>query len=262
MADRPILFSAPMVLALLAGTKTQTRRLIKVEAERPIVDFVKVGTDAKTSRAIYEMKDAAGQHVVIAAGKHFVTEHYSPPIAVGDRLWVKEAHHRTNDNPDSHLVGFDAAMNPAHRFHYDRNIAGVGRVTFYPHSLGGWGGRASKNFPSLHMPRWASRITLLVDDVRVERLQDISKDDAIAEGVVEDDGSEPNIFYLPGSSLISGVNAPKGRLPIGQYDDPRLVYRDLVNNLHGGNLWTENPWVVAYTFRVVLENIDYIGRAA
>ncbi|MCW0014859.1 hypothetical protein [Rhizobium sp. BT-226] len=119
-----------------------------------------------------------------------------------------------------------------------------------------------KHRQAMHMPRWASRLTLTVTDVRVELLQNISKADAIAEGIVEDDGSEPDIFYLPGSHLISGVNAPKGRLPIGQHSDPRLVYRDLVNNLHGGDLWKENPWMVAYTFSVHRGNIDKIARSA
>lgn len=91
------------------------------------------------------------------------------------------------------------------------------------------------------MPRWASRLTLIVTDVRVERLQDISEDDAIAEGVeeVSDDGP-----------VLTGI--PCGTI----YADHRSAFRDLWNSLHGPGSWDANPWVAAITFRPVFANID------
>jgi len=214
-----ILFSAPMVRALLAGTKTQTRRVLNPQ---PADDGL-----------YHELKPA----------------YRALRIAPSDRLWLREAWRceaRYDDFAPSELprgapIYYAADLNPR-----DSEPGCAGRL------------RAS-----MHMPRWASRLTLLVTERRVQRLQDISVEDAIAEGVVEDDGSEPDIFYLPGSHMISGINAARKRAhPIGSHPDPRLVYRDLVNNLHDGDLWSANPWVAAYTFSVHQQNIDAAERLA
>lgn len=220
MSDLPILFSGPMVHALLAGTKTQTRRVIET-----------------TSKPM-----APGQ-IIMMTGPQFGRKAYrfAPRVTEGDRLWVREtwAVGRIYDGTPPRDI------NPEGK----PNWCGIRyAATDARHGI--------KDRVSIHMPRWASRLTLIVTAVKVERLQDISEEDARAEGIVEDDGSEPGIFYLPGSSLISGVNARKGALPIGQHTDPRLVYRDLLNNLHGSDLWRENPWVAAYTFTVHRQNID------
>ncbi len=230
MADRPILFSAPMIKALIAGTKSQTRRLIKVEAERPIMEFVKVATDKDTGRAIYEMKDKAGQHVAIAAGKHFITEHYSPPIAVGDRLWVKETW-----KPHSIYADLKPSLIPESKVFFRADD--------------GYAPSNTKWWLSLFMPRWASRISLLVEDVKVERLQDISNEDAIAEGVeAQGDANWPGYRDY----LDDRVMNPSAR----------GSYRTLWDSINGAGSWAANPWVVAYTFRVVLGNIDQIGGDA
>jgi hypothetical protein len=167
MTDRPILFSAPMIQALLAGRKHQTRRLIKIEPKGKIVEFVKVGTDVKSGRSIYEMKDSSGKHVSIKAGKHFVEYQYMPPFAVSDRLWVRETWAplsalKHNDPGTQALIdgGFYRADDSSHDDEIDQ-----------------WR-------PSMFMPRWASRLTLIVEDIRVERLQDIAEEDAIAEGIL------------------------------------------------------------------------------
>lgn len=89
--------------------------------------------------------------------------------------------------------------------------------------------------PSIHMPRWASRITLLIEDVRVERLQEISETDAMTEGV-------------PFTELPQGQDKP----------DPlhRAQFADLWESIHGPDSWAANPWVWRIQFRPILKNVD------
>jgi hypothetical protein len=141
--ERPILFSAPMVRALLAGTKTQTRRVIK-----PAPQMV-------TDKAIkpWDGDAAALQRLLEQTGKSCP---YGQP---GDRLWVREAHSLVRaENPEQCPAWYWADGNPVE---------------------GDW----TKPRPSIHMHRWASRILLEISSVRVERLQAISEADALTEGV-------------------------------------------------------------------------------
>ena len=149
MTDRPILFSAPMVRAILAGTKTQTRRVVK--AQPP---------DDKQRAAWYEPgvmgwapPECPSQHW------HCVRCPYGQP---GDRLWVREAW-------TTHAFLDDVAP---------RNLTTIS----INYLADGGDVQTGKHRPSIHMPRRISRITLEITDVRVERLQDISEGDAQAEG--------------------------------------------------------------------------------
>jgi len=218
MADRPILFSAPMVRALLAGTKTQTRRLVSFAGIENVMDFVKVATD-KEGRPVYEMKGSVGQHIAIPAGKHLQDYNWSPRIGVSDRLWVRESIDKMSEKGDTK----------------------IGYMADWPGDGRGLGWR-----PSIHMPRWASRLTLTVTDIRVERLLDISEHDARAEGV------EPAPDH-PGwwKSQTEGEHCPTAR----------DAYGDLWNVINGEGAWQVNPWVLAYTFTVHRGNIDQIGGA-
>ncbi|GLQ09216.1 phage-like protein [Devosia yakushimensis] len=240
MADRPMLFSGPMVRALLDGTKTQTRRLCRLpQPTGPIIDMVKVATEAASGRSVYEMKDSTGQHVDIRAGKYFVTPHYMPPVAVGDRLWVRET--------------WTARMT------HGWTIADA-RSGWYPteilyqadgvKSIDGW-------WPSIHMPREFSRITLTVTDVRVERLKDCSAADALAEGVVEFFRG-PERLGWPAAAPDDAIAAASAYGIVG----PVEMYRDLWESINGPGSWAANPWVVAYTFTVQRGNIDQLARAA
>lgn len=212
MTDRPIIFSGPMVRALLEGRKTMTRRVIK-----PQPTSVGDKVDAVLS------------------------------FRIGDSLYVRENFHEQS-------VG--GVITDCIQYQANEQILFLSKDGWRLDPLGDLM-RAKKWRPSIHMPKAWSRLTLTVTAVKVERLQDISEGDAIAEGIKEDDGSEPDIFYLPGSWTISGVNAPKGNLPIGQYSDPRLVFRDLWNNLNAKRApWESNPWVVAPTFTVHKCNIE------
>jgi hypothetical protein len=201
MADRPILFSAPMVRALLAGTKTQTRRVVK-----PQPDIVRLEpiTAEITSGFVAKKTPEDERHGRL--GKIIRCPHGLP----GDRLWVREAW-----SGDKHRVDYRADGESRH----DRMV-------------GGWR-------PSIHMPRWASRITLEVTGVRVERLQDISEADAKAEGVKP---REVRQFWLYGAS------AEKRAQPYRQAAvDP---YRELWESINGAGSWNANPWVWVVEFKM------------
>lgn len=238
MADKPILFSAPMVRALLAGTKTQTRRLTGIADTSKILDFVKIGTNTKTGRSEYEMKDKHGQHVSIPSCKHCVSCHYSPRIAVGDRLYVRE--HWKIDllldalPPRSISVGGNNVLYLA-----DGHFSGSEKTWIGP----------GKHRQAMHMPRWASRLTLVVTDVRVQQLQDISEADAIAEGV------GPLCHPLGREDLV-WVGTPDMCMA------PARAYAKLWDSINGPGAWNGNPFVTAYSFEVHRGNIDQIGGDA
>lgn len=256
MADRPILFSAPMVRALLDGRKTQTRRIINFPGVENVVEFVQVGTDSRTGTPVFEMKDAAGQHLNRPAGKHCVTPHYSPRFAKGDRLWVKETWR------DEHPIAIQEGRYSQPGRAGIPGPPGVSYRTIYradgeplqawrradgehPYfTLDGPADDAAARHPTVcstfnradgrgafwdsarYMPRWASRLTLTVTDVRVQRLQEISKADAQAEG--------------------TGV----------EFMDHRLAFEAIWRTINGAGAWESNPWVVALTFTVERRNID------
>lgn len=259
MTDRPILFSAPMVRALLAGTKTQTRRIARLpEPSAPILDFVKVGTETATGRSVYEMKDKRGAAATIRAGKHCLDYHFTPPIAVGDRLWVRE--NFQPDPPANHDAWDDHTCSFVEWSGCGSKISDVppalmnsGECVFAADEK--WNGFCISWRPSIHMPRWASRLTLIVSDVRVERLQAISEADALSEGVE----------IASQSSHLARVNYYKNYDPNSFFRSTASAqesFRSLWDSINGAGAWGENPWVVAYTFEVIAGNIDQVGRAA
>lgn len=203
MTDRPIIFSAPMIRALLADTKTQTRRILK-----PQPSLIGCG---QTS---YIGCDDKG---------------HAAPYAVGDRLWVREAGNWTGGAPCA-ITGKTIRF-----FAYAADAD--------PSAFGFFGGK--KRSP-IHMPRWASRLTLTVTAVRVERLQDISEADAMAEGVGAIHHGDGAYYY----SAFRDEAHPKN------WADPVDAFRDIWNSIHGPGAWAANPWVVAITFNVERKNID------
>jgi hypothetical protein len=245
VTDRPIMFSAPMVRALLAGRKTQTRRIIDFAGVDKVIDFVRVAFDKDTGAPIYEMKDGSGQHVYRPTGKHFLTPHWSPRFAVGDRLWVREAHYLTDDGNDDYVVyvadGNDATGEHLHE------VAALEKLC----PSVDWS-KHKRQRPSIHMPRWASRLTLTVTEIRVHRLQEISEADAVAEGAPLDpshhdgtqDGSNPHMVAVNAWTRIS---------PVAWY---HRLWDDL--NAKRGYGWDTNPWVTVITFTVEPHNIDEV----
>lgn len=194
MADRPIIFSAPMVRALLDGRKKQTRRAIRGVGGDNCMVVRKAAAKLAGLRA----------HVLDAA------EHGLLPYAVGDRLWVREAWCPSDPGP---------AYMADH--HGD------------PRGLG-WR-------PSIHMPRWASRLTLVVTEVRVQRLCEITEADALAEGVAWSDDYEG--YHTEDCRNFHG-------------SDPRVSFASLWEGIHGDDAWAANPWIVAVSFDVHRCNID------
>jgi hypothetical protein len=214
MTDRPIIFSAPMVRALLDGRKTQTRRVLKPQPG--------AGQSAHPYRTA--MIDWQIREGVVVVSSHKL------PYAIGDRLWVREAW-RTSADRD--------AIKPRDLSH-DTPLLFEGDDPDRTNSLGLWG----RLRPSIHMPRWASRLTLTVTDVRVQRLQEISRDDAIAEGLRLASNQIEEFWRWP---------AP---LDEALWLSPIAAYQSLWSSLHGPAAWDANPWVVALTFTVERRNID------
>lgn len=211
MADRPIIFSAPMVRALLAGRKTQTRRLLR----NPEYYGCPTG-DCPHDRQ--SECDAA------------MRENALPDVRykVGDRLYVREA------------LYLDPLCIPANIYRADEQ-----RVVWRTREQAVWLNEyAHRNVPSIHMPRWASRLTLTVTDVRVQQLQAIIEADAKEEGVDPVDRSED--FRLSNAH----------RIDLAGLSSHLIGFERLWNSLHGTNAWDDNPWVVALTFTAEQRNID------
>lgn len=195
MISRPILFSAPMVRAILEGRKTQTRRIIKAPAPTQFPEWF--------DRASWEddfglvVRDRQG------VGRGTWTRE-SPFGQPGDRLWVREAWQALCEHDD--LAPADIPE---------------GSDIQYPATYDGW---VSKRRPSIHMPKWMSRITLEITGLRVERLQAISEEDALAEGIT-----------LRGLTRFDG--------------ECRGEFQRLWESINGADSWVANPWVWVIEFR-------------
>lgn len=205
ITERPMLYSAPMVRGLLNDTKTQTRRVVKLQViqdERFIGGFKLIGLGG--------VETAIGGPLA-----SFLSPYGSP----GDRLWVRE-----NFCP---IYPQDPTYNGGRPIEYDY------AATYQNgYRLGDTMGLKKRWKPSIHMPRAASRITLEITGVRVERLQDISEADAIAEGI------EP---------LQEGFGLPDGRH--FHATDPRQSYFSLWEAINGPGSVEANPWVWIVEFK-------------
>ena len=224
MKERPILFSGPMVRALLDGSKTQTRRAMKPQPTE-FVGGPGVTLQDGSPAPLVPLDDSVEPY-----GREIVCPYGQP----GDRLWVREAFDFLPsggpDQPQACEIVYWAtgSIEPRSAPHdYNPMIYGHQKVR-----------------PSIHMPRWASRITLEITSVRVERLQDISEADAMAEGIVEcpipaDDEGPRRIGYMVGpDDGKSGLSVT-----------PIQAYRDLWESINGPDSWTTNPWVWVVEFK-------------
>lgn len=270
MTDRPILFSAPMVQALLAGSKTQTRRALNLPTKScsgaPIYEHPKMGGWEATTNG------GAGVFRIGKNGERLATREtvgiwhktcgvcLDAPYQVGDRLYVREEYyqrgHWWEDATDltakgkpkwkfaayDHDITFDAPT----KFLKARSRSNPSEVRWYKR-LGRF------------MPRRYSRLTLTVTDVRVERLQDCSEADAIAEGIER--GHHPDTgescgwksYEIIHSGRHKGQPNPHAIVP---NKSPVTSYAELWDSINGPGAWEANPWVVAVSFDVRQGNID------
>lgn len=248
MTDRPILFSGPMVRSIIAeckkpGTgKTQTRRVLK--AEVPPMPSDEVVHRAKHERPYLDAYAKSPMWCWWTRDDRCCLPQFDVGYAVGDSLWVRE----TCAFECCQEVGW---YDPP--YHDGRPLKVTdcpewGRYWHQPHyratdpmpelDIGREDGEPGVRWrPAIHMPRWASRLTLSVTDVRVQRLQDISKDDVIAEGIKDREGH-------PLSEVVAGWHEPFAQL------------WDSINGKKPGRSWKDDPWVVAVSFRPELRNID------
>lgn len=194
MTEKPILFSGPMVKAILEGRKSMTRRVLK-----PQPNMMNGGKP---------MNDGRGSYSVEGGWKRL-------PYAPGDVLWARE----TWWHFDPHGVLYTDTK-PSYR--------ADGEIDFEKGDR--W---RSPRF----MPRWASRITLRVTAVKVERLQDISEDDARAEGI----SPLPSGRYYCDHDEDGEITAKS----------PVTAFAWLWNSIHGEDAWMANPWIAAYSFERV-----------
>jgi hypothetical protein len=268
--ERPILFQGAMVRALLAGTKTQTRRAIKLPHMNPLGTWEPTtfgGPDGgRTSKGKTIPLHAAIWHTRTG-------DCLGSPWLIGDRLWVREAwgyfdpDGSGQDLDGGGLLGQyrDEMMQEGHplREYWRRRIAY--KATFAEQKYGMGPVAPAKWRSSIHMPRWANRILLEVTDVRVERLQVISESDVLAEGCKAD---EPEIWWQGyqdcGEKLGLMHQQAKGATPPDWMVEPhkmnptpwlerdaRQHFRTLWHQINGADSWDMNPWVWAVSFNRV-----------
>lgn len=220
MKERPILFSAPMVRVLLEGRKTQTRRVVKPQppSGHNFAGFTTHSTcSADEGKAVW----AAGSGPLMHEA-HRVRCPYGQP---GDRLWVREAWRLCREADGVKPRDTDAA----YRCWYEADA---------PHQPG-----FGRLRPGMFMPRWASRITLEITEVRVQRVQEISEEGAIAEGIERDDEGRWTDYQNLGFG--------------GYFDHPiqgaRFSFASLWDSINAkrGFGWDANPWVWCLSFRRV-----------
>jgi hypothetical protein len=208
LTDRPIIFSGAMVRALIAGRKSQTRRILKLQPIPFAVD------DQGTLCEVGCLHVEGDRRPRVTLGRVVTLQEL--PYAIGDRLYVREA-----------WAPLDALT------HNDPGTRALADRGFYRADESTVDGEISRWRPSIHMPRWASRLTLVVNEVRVERLNDISEADAQAEGV------QPICDHGVGNQYLHSI-----------------AFEQLWCSLHGDGAWIANPWVVAVSFSVHARNID------
>lgn len=205
--ERPIIFSGPMVKAILEGRKTQTRRVIKPQPldswmREPITDWSEYYKPTRfgLKKHLWIAHPTENQEIVCPKGDP------------GDRLWVKEAIYYSLEHTN---------------FYYSADSQGVGNDRFvrFMESRPDWTSHYRVN-PKLNprfMFRWASRVTLTITNIRVQRLQDISRADAIAEGVDPFIGKDATAW--------------------------RAGFQLGWNEINGKGAWESNPWVWVIEFR-------------
>lgn len=210
MKERPIVFTGEMVRAILDGRKSQTRRVVKPQPPQgaSLVEFGPHDHISEFHRNKLHWFVAEADDLWPCEREDCICCPYGQP---GDRLWVREAfayRYFTSDDPitEKSLVAYRAD---------GESQEGVIEFT-----------------PAIYMPRWVSRITLEITNIRVERVQDISEGDAIAEGIQRSNSSTFNLMG-PNRALFSEL-------------------WDSINDKPGKKCsWEDNPWVWVIEFKKI-----------
>lgn len=205
MKERGMIFNGEMVRAILDGRKTQTRRPVKF----PILDR-NLGCELAGNELAGEL--AAGNYLNSAFGKP------------GDRIWVRETFRVHNRATDVATLVYKASVRNSWTEQTHRVPVSVCNKPATP----------EKWTPSLHMPRWASRMLLEITDVRVERLNSIHDVDAMREGIQNLTTCSHAYFGIPGV-----VNA----------QHPVRAFQLLWESIYGADSWNFNPWVWVIEFK-------------
>ncbi len=218
MKETPILFSTAMVQAIIAGNKTQTRRIAKPQ---PIID-VKSGyvLDGKGIRSPFDIHN----------WKEPYTDYFCK-YNVGDLLWVRE----TWADVTSAFTDTNKLENIA--FKSDNTVWICYDKLHYLELLGDSGIYVKKWKPSIYMPKDAARIWLRITDIRVERLQDISEQSAAAEGIeIVNNGTKYKCYRKKSNHM---------------YESAVTSFYSLWESINGKDSWDANPWVWVVSFDVI-----------
>lgn len=222
MTERGMIFNGEMVRAILDGRKTQTRRVVKFKPREPGLNLNFSGL--KLSH--YRTGDASSGYVLASRGAMGCWNDKTYPAHCpygqpGDRIWVREMF-------QGPLFDYD------HMNAYNEDKSKFEKPEFCVYKADG---KPAPEFfdaddnlhccwrPSIHMPRWASRILLEIMDVRVERLQDVKRADCLAEGY------------------------PEARAEEGGFYDPTIWFSGVWASIYGGENWNSNPWVWVIEFK-------------
>ena len=249
MKERGILYSAPMVRAKLAGTKTQTRRII--ERVRGFAGHIRQFEQSTTPGYDFSFRDRRGLWQDFRRADFLKLCPYGQP---GDRLWGRETYRRTCDNKSWACVQYRA--DESLRLMLCEENGEGDPIGTKPHKepFQRLGKKGPPWTPSIYMPRWASRILDEIIEIRVERVQDITNADCIAEGI-EPIGSEREL----GKCLGKVVKAQAGRLD-NRYSTVRQLYSELWNLINGPGSWAANPWVWVIVTKPILPAPSAAGR--
>lgn len=224
MKMKPILFSGSMIQALLAGRKIQTRRIVKPQ---PI--------EYEEDTWYYWGSSWDVDRMPIGPGLHSPLEFYDKQV--GDLLWVRETfclestyeYHDVKLAPCDRPYQIEKDYEGGESFVIPHYRATEPEPHIVPNDLEDGDDDRTRWKPSIFMPRWASRITLEITDIRVERLQDITRGDCMAEG-------------CPFPNLAKETN-------------PVKWYKELWESINGKDSWQTNPWVWVIEFKVHHKNI-------
>nr|WP_325049320.1 hypothetical protein [Pseudomonas mendocina] len=227
MKERPILFSGAMVRAILEGRKTVTRRAVKHQPDVPVTDAIPRRNYPHGPATVdwYWRPQHGHLNGVPSNGWDFKCPYGQP----GDRLWVRE--------------NTEAAVSPCGSVILSRYSADKAPVLLsgckdpaFDGSVAHWIYPRNTR-PSIHMPRRACRILLEITDVRVERLQDISRQHALAEGISPPSSGRFHCGYDEEGEVTS--------------KSPITAFAWLWNSINGEGAWAENPWVWVVEFKRV-----------